>query len=371
LAAVARRAESHPGRIVGPSLAFAAALPVASGTALADHGPGTAGAGVGMVPGRTLGAGGLSAALRSELGLFEDLSSSDIQAMVRRLHADHHAHVDALRWTLLHTLEIAYGVVDAFQIGLAIGWYRGDDLREGHLHADGSYELHDLGDVVGATDLRLTSKIRFLHGSAGHAAVYGGIKLPTGRDDLRGDGSAERLDPSVQPGSGAVDFLLGLSYSRWLGSAITFDASAQYTLRTANAGFKIGDRLDTGVAAAWRATRSGTSHPQLFLLGELSGRLLLANREDREAIENSGGFVLFGSPGLRLAATESLWLSAAVQIPALQALKGEQQRTTLRIVAGLGLLFGGHHHDHRHLRRAGAGRRSASRTDRRGEGAAI
>jgi hypothetical protein len=163
-----------------------------------------------VVPGTTLREGALSAALRTEVGVFENLSASEIQAMVERLRGDH-AHVDAVRWTLLETLELGYGVRDDLQIGLAVGWYRGDDLREGHVYADGSYELHEFGDVVGPTDLWLTSKFRFLHGAAGHAAVYGGIKLPTGRDDVRGDGGDERLDPSVQPGSGGVDFLLGLS----------------------------------------------------------------------------------------------------------------------------------------------------------------
>jgi hypothetical protein len=335
----------HLGRIVPPILALAAAMLLTPRAAFADHGPGTSGAGVSVVPATTLREGTLSASLRTEVGVFEDLSNSDIEAMVGRLHSDHHAHVDAVRWTLLETLELGYGVLDDLQLGLATGWYRGDDLREGHLHADGNFELHELGDVVGPTDLWLTGKFRFLHGPAGHAAVYGGIKLPIGRDDVRGDGDDERLEPSVQPGSGAVDFLLGLSYSRWLTSAVTFDASAQYTLRTANDGFKIGDRLDTGVAAAWRPTPGGHSYPQLFLFTEVSGRFLLKNHEHGEEIENSGGFVLFVSPGLRLAATEHVSLSAGVQIPTVQALNSEQQRTTVRIVAGLSVAFGSHGHD--------------------------
>ena len=85
-----------------------------------------------------------------------------------------------------------------------------------------------------------------MQGQPGNLAIIAGVKVPTGRDDVRLT-SGESLSPTDQPGTGSWDFPVGLGYSRFLTSQLTVDASVFYTFRTEHHGFKVGDRFDAGV----------------------------------------------------------------------------------------------------------------------------
>lgn len=324
----------------------AAALPVsimfllfiAPRRAAADHGPGTSGGASTIQSGETMREGALSLSLRWDFTRFEKLSDAGIERRTRKVDDDH-AHVDALRFSSLVTVELSYGLSERFQLGLSTGWYRGDDLREGHLHGDGSYGFHEFGDVTGMTDLWINGKLRLYRGPYGRWAGYGGVKLPTGQDDVRGEGEEEPLEASLQPGSGAFDFQVGTAYSIWLTERITLDASGQYIFRTENDGFKIGDRIDGGVAVAYRLMEDMQRYPQVSLFTEVVLRYIFRNREDGDMVENSGGAVLFLAPGIRTAFSERVSLTVSPRFPVLQELNDEQQETSYQIGSDLTLTF--------------------------------
>jgi hypothetical protein len=308
-----------------------------SPTARADHGPGTTG-GSTTPSGETLKSGKLSLGFRWDYSQFESLNSAEIEHKAERVHGED-AHFDALRWNMLFAVDLAYGVLDDFQLGVSTGFYRGDDVREAHHEETGEVELHDHGDVTGVTDLWVNAKYRVLKGPYGHWALIGGIKFPTGRDDVRSDDDGERLEPSLQPGSGAFDFLLGTAYSVWLAEGWMLDAGVSYTFRTENDEFQLGDRFDAGAAVTLIVLGDPQNFPMVGIYLEPSLRHIQRNIEDSHHVDNSGGTVIFLSPGVRVALNERFSFMAAPQFPVLQELNDEQQETLFKVLAGFTITF--------------------------------
>lgn len=311
----------------------------AAAAARADHGPGTSGGGVMTQSGETLKPGDVAIGVRWDFTSFDNLSAADIRDQTLDVDADDHIHFDVLRWSLLQTVDVAYGAAEDFQIGGSLGWYRGTGLREGHIHGNGTYGFHDLGDVSGTIDPWFNAKYRFLKGPAGNVSVFAGVKLPMGRDDVRGEGDDEPLEPALQPGSGAFDFQIGLAYSRWLTERITLDVSAGRVFRTEANDFRIGDRTEGGIALAYRLMEDVKTRPNVSFFFEANLRHLDRNEEEDEEVVNSGGTVLFLSPGVRCAFSDRVNLSVAPQFPVVQALNDEQQETSFKLSVGLTFSF--------------------------------
>ncbi|MCK6439112.1 MAG: transporter [Planctomycetes bacterium] len=304
----------------------------------ADHGPGTSGGGIGTQSGEILKPGEFSLSARLDFTSYEELSETNIRNRTFNVSGDD-AHFDALRWSMLKTFELTYGLFDNFQIGASFGIYHGEDLREGHIHGDESYGFHNFGDISGMTDPWLNAKLCLSSGPEGHLSVFGGIKFPWGDDEETGDGEDEPLEPSLQPGSGAYDYSFGAAYSRWLSPQTSFDASIQHTFRTENKNFKIGDATVYSMALAYRLTESAATFPQVSVFGEATLRDQFENEEDGESVSNSGGPVFFLSPGLRFGIAEWMAASFAGQFPVVQNLNDEQQETDFKLTFSLNFSF--------------------------------
>lgn len=305
-----------------------------------DHGPGTSGGGLNTRSAETLKPNAFSATMRLDFTRFERLSNDDIEELTRGVSGDH-AHFDAVRWSMLETLELAFGAVEDFEVGFSFGYYRANDVREGHLHEDGTYGFHDFGDISGATDTWISAKGRLSKGPGGQFAVFGGVKLPTGDDDETNEGGAGNatLEPSLQPGSGTFDLQIGAAYSRWLTEHITLDASASYTWRSEEDDFKIGDLILVGVAAAYRLTEDAGVFPRTSVFAELALRHLFENEEHGEEVSNSGGTVLFAGPGVRVGLSDRFSWDLALQLPVVQELNEPQQWTLHKVSTGITLSF--------------------------------
>ncbi len=169
-----------------------------------------------------------------------------------------------------------------------------------------------------------------MRGARGHLAVLLGLKLPTGVDDEELD-NGEELEPSSQPGSGAVDYQAGLAYSRYLTSRVTWDASGVYTLRTEHKDFQVGDRADVATALNFRLTEDVQSYPNWSVFGELLGVWLAEDEEDGVDNENSGGETLYLSLGARARFSEGVSLSLAPAVAVWQDVNGNQVETDAKV----------------------------------------
>jgi hypothetical protein len=308
-----------------------------------DHGPGTSGGGVATQSGEVMKPGAVSLDFRIDYTQFEQLSENDIRRRTFNVGGASHQHFDAARNTALETFSLSYGATENLQIGFSFGYYYGNDIREGHLHGNGSYGFHDFGDVKGMTDHWITAKYRVARGEEGEGSfsVLAGVKLPFGDNDQAGeDGTSNApLEASLQPGSGAIDLMIGFAYSRYLTADITLDTSVQYTYRGEANDFKIGDQILFGVAAAYRFTESVLVFPQPSVFLELNVRHLAKNAEHDDKIINSGGTVLFVSPGYRISFSDRVAFTLAIQIPVYQGLNDEQQEALFKVSTGLTFTF--------------------------------
>jgi hypothetical protein len=313
-------------------LALSVALAAAT-SVHADHGPGTSGGGTSTQSGETLKPGKFSIEFREDYTEFEDLSRAELEAKAARAGG-----FDFLDRSFLSTVSLSYGVVENFQVGLTLGHYHAVNAGEAEFDPDDGETEFLTFDPDGLTDLWLSGKYRFYRGPLGSLALFSGVKFPTGKFDVE-NSEGERVEPSATAGSGSYDGMLGLAYSRFLTSRVTFDASAQYTLRTEADDFKLGDRIDAGVAFAYRFTEDIQKFPQVSAFAEANVRHLFKSEEDGERDPNTGGTALFLTPGFRVGLSPNFAFTVSAPLPVVQDLNGEQLKTSFKINGGLTFTF--------------------------------
>lgn len=308
----------------------------------ANHGPGTTAGGATTQSGETLKQGSFIFSLDNSYTNYQSLSR---QQIIER--ASDAGEFDALSDAFLTNLTTAFGITDDFQIEASIGWYSGrsfiDARKEetdnhskvGFLSELGSNDVNlATGNPEGLTDLALRGKYRLMKGIAGHLSIIAGTILPIGNDSEKlNDG--EELEPSSQPGSGRYGAIGGVAYSRYLLPTTTIDLSSKYTYRIERDSFKIGNRIDTGIAFAYRLQELNENLAQLSIFLELLHQYIGKDEEEGEKNINSGSNTLFISPGVKVNIGSNVGMVVAPSFPIYQNLSGEQLETDFRFLSQL------------------------------------
>jgi hypothetical protein len=342
-------------------------------SAIAHHPSGVASTGGGG-PIATISASTLEAG-QSAAGVFFEMVRIDAFSDIElKTSAGQHIHAHSLDAILAPTLVYAYGLTSDLTLSARLPVVIRQDIREGqHSHGPAGNTIDERGDSAGVGDLTMLGQYRFLHDRASRteAAVLLGLKAPTGRTDVD-DRFGERFETEFQPGSGSWDGLAGLALTQRLG-AWSFDASVLYQL--AGKGTQdtvLGDRLLYNAAVTYRATSAplaaagymglGALPEPMYHGGPMSGRrhrhheqpahsapsldlVLELNGEwhDHQVIAgardpNSGGNVVYLSPGLRLAFDK--WSAfASVGIPVVNQVNGVQAEPDWRLLTGVAVAF--------------------------------
>lgn len=340
------------------ALLVALSLLSISGPALAHH-PAAAGNASGAGPIQTLSPdpmekGDLALGFTVDLADFDALAD-DVLAETAESGAasgDPDAHVHSLDTITTASLSLSYGITRSVTLSARLPYIARENLREGHAHEEspGVFhgEAHGLGDAEGWGDLSVMAQWRFFNDDASHTrmALFAGVKAPTGESDIR-NSEGERFDAEFQPGSNSWDYLFGLAAARSAG-AWRFDASALYTLAGDGLGANLGDRFNYGLAASWRAFgvpvhhhEHGVSHTHgvgLDLVLEIAGEGHGRQSEHGEQDPNSGGHVLFASPGLRYT-NNRLSVFASVGAPIVSNFNGLQAEPETRSSFGASYRF--------------------------------
>ena len=113
------------------------------------------------------------------------------------------------------------------------------------------------------------------------------------------------------------------------------DASAIYTFRTRHDDFEVGDRLDLGLALAYRLTDSIKAFPNFSVFGEVNAIWLGKDDDGGEKNSNSGGWTLYLTPGARVRFTNWAALSVAPSFPVYQDLNGDQIESRFKLAVTL------------------------------------
>ncbi len=358
----------------------------ASSPAMSHHPSGTGTSSTGgpivTIPGTTLQKGASALYLTFEHLSFDELSDAVLEAAAAR---DAHAH--SLATLESPALGYSYGLTDRLMVSVQLPYVIRTGIREAshhhheeatgeHSHAEGGEteehehtvgETHhqspaesetvDRGDTEGIGDLTLFGQYRFYDQDTGlQASLLTGIKTPTGETGERDD-QGELFEAEFQPGSGSWDPLLGLALSKAQGRW-SVDGNVLYTIATEGTQHTdLGDRFHYNAAVTYRLvggdaetshamnhSHHGQSHhhdhalsPKGFIIDavlELNGEWQAKQNISGEADPNSGGNIVFLSPGVRIASNR--WSGfVSVGLPIINDLNGLQSEPTYRLFGGV------------------------------------
>lgn len=242
--------------------------------------------------------------------------------------------------TLSQSLDLGFGLTPWLQANLSGGSARVENLREGHLHGNGSYGFHAYGSPSGQRDTELRLKARLAGSESWSLAVLTGLSLPMGRDDVLGgsiavaatantttgkvkaSGSLPLLARSSQLGGGSATYMLGAAYSRHLAESWHLDSSVAASLRPAYQGFKAGNQIGAGLALAW------VFDPEAHGRGRVTLDAMFSHveRSDFRGLldENSGGWTLSAGPRFSVGLNERMVFTLGASAPLARGLNGHQ-----------------------------------------------
>lgn len=231
-----------------------------------------------------------------------------------------------------HSLSIAYGLTDNLTIGLKIPYVQINNITEAH--SDEPDEVHKHGDSRGPGDITLLGHYRFLkHDNGFEGAVTIGLKVPTGRTNDR-DREGETFEAEFLPGTGAWHPIIGISATQRLGR-FSIDASLHYTVSTEGTQrTDIGDLLNYNAALSYRPLSRDIS---LDLVLELNGEWKEKQKVNGEKDKDSGGNIVYLSPGTRVNFGQKLSVYLSFGFPVVQDLNGTQNKVDYKAVFGLGM----------------------------------
>jgi hypothetical protein len=156
-----------------------------------------------------------------------------------------HPHPHNLNGIYSTSLVYAYGITNDLTLSLRLPFIRRTDIFD---HHEG-----DLGDAAGVGDLSVLAQYRFFNNRASQmeAALLLGTKLPTG-DTSVSAANGERFEAEFQPGSGSVDYFLGLAFTKRFG-AWSFDTNVLYQFTSEGVqNTNLGDRFLYNAAVSYR-----------------------------------------------------------------------------------------------------------------------
>jgi outer membrane putative beta-barrel porin/alpha-amylase len=368
-------------RTVAATVAAAAGIALLFATSAHAHHPaGTGNAGgagpINTMPATTLEAGHFAVSFVSEYISLFGLNDADLIAA-----AAAHQHVHSIETIQSTGFGASFGITNDLMVSFRLPYVTRTDIREGHhAHLPGGMVSNTVdfrGDSAGFGDMTMLGQWRFFNNPASgtEAAVLLGARLPTGRTDVL-DRLGERFETEFQPGSGALDALVGLAFTQRFG-AWSLDSNVLYAFAGDGAQqTNLGDRFQYNAAVSYRLIgaalapavttalvhararpqrHDGHSHkhdhshshdepakptPQwivdlvLELNGEWHDKQVVAGLVDA----NSGGNTVYLSPGLRVG-YGSVSGFASVGVPVVNHMNGLQSKPDYRVVTGVAAAF--------------------------------
>jgi hypothetical protein len=175
-----------------------------------------------------------------------------------------HASMTVRDFSLEQNLEISLGLNNWLQADIGLGTLKNENVREGHLHGDGSYGQHNFGNVSGLRNTSVLLSARVAEPGHGSLVLRLGGLVPTGEDGQLSDGISvsgtgntttgkatlrgkfSYLEPGEQPAFGGGAVLLGAAWSRPAGKRLDFDLSLDSVIYPVYRGYAPGDQLALG-----------------------------------------------------------------------------------------------------------------------------
>lgn len=199
--------------------------------------------------------------------------------------------------------------------------------------------------TTGFGDLTILGKYRFFTYDKPvetyRASLIAGIKFPTGNSQKK-DAFGEIPRP-IQLGTGSWDFFGGGVFT-WQTIKQELDIAVLYKTKTKARGFRFGDSFFHDISYQlrihpWEFPEEMKTVPSfLNIVIEANGIFIRKNKDQNVTIQDSGGYILFISPGLQYV-TKRFIIETSIQLPAIQRLNGQQPKIRYVLVGGFRVLF--------------------------------
>ena len=327
---------------------LASAFATYSNTARADHG--SMGFGIGTASpiitqsGITLPVGMWAGGLITQFTRFNSASDSTLLGLKNNAVDDAHGDVHSVKSQVQPSVFAAYGVTDNLTLGIRLPYVQRTDVRSPNEAGDA---VNNLGNAGGFGGVSLFSQYRFFHtaDNLNHLSVVAAIKTPSGASNVQTtQGTA--FETHHQPSSDSWDPAVGFSFTRAMGK-FSFDSSILYTV--ANRGTQntdIGNIFDYNIALSYAFV--GMARNNLFVdsnnapwtgVLELNGM-----RQDRQitaglADPNSGGNIIYISPGIRYSGGKNWNTALSIGTPIVKNIHGYQTPPDYRVTYRLVFVF--------------------------------
>jgi hypothetical protein len=190
--------------------------------------------------------------------------------------------------------------------------------------------LRQSDDVDGFGDLRFlvrqTVHARDALQRTSRLGLLAGLEIPLGKDEFS---------------SHSTDYQFGAVYTLQDGRH-ELDADLTYKINTEGRGRELGDEVQYNLAyevriSPWEWPERGTPS-QIYLVIEANGKTRQETRNDGMKLGNTGGTIVFLSPGIQLV-TRRVIYEGSIQIPVVQDLNGTQVGTDFVAVGGIRVQF--------------------------------
>ncbi len=231
----------------------------------------------------------------------------------------------------IYSLVLGYGVTNNFSVTLQIPYVeRRTRQVEEHDFLGQRERSEGMGDTL------VFGKYRFYNKLFGATAIFG-IKTPSGEVDQR-DKIGSRFEPEEQPGTGSIDWIFGVALNKRIGH-FTFDGSIIYQLKgSGSQDYEFGDIIRANAQGAYTLKERGR-YPGVDLLAGVNAQFAEKDHENSEKISDTGGTIIFFSPGISSNITENLNTSVSVLVPILQNRGRDHQEMDYEVLFSLGYTF--------------------------------
>jgi hypothetical protein len=225
--------------------------------------------------------------------------------------------------------DLAYGLTSRATMYLSIPLLiqRAYDVSHG-----GSFERRTT--TRGAGDLLLGMQFGVLAGPGGTLVAKAAVKSPTGNSRLINSYDRSINEPTLQPGTGSLDFVAGADFSRKKVLGLDWTLSASYQANTTNdLDYRFGNDAiaSVGVSRALFRGLSGT----LQVKGWRKGRSTFLG----DPVPATGGTLVYVTPGVRVAAPADMSAYAFVQVPAYRFVNEAQLTPRVALLVGWSKTF--------------------------------
>lgn len=228
-----------------------------------------------------------------------------------------------------NTISLRYGLSDKISLKTNIPIVN----KEMHLTKSGASETtlesSGIGDIKAFIGYNLKSQNKRDKYSA---LIELGFSLPTGETDkLFSINTKKGVNNSTSPlglqlGDGSLDTIAQLTLSKTINKS-RIDFSTSYTFNTeGDNNLENGDEISLDFAYVNRTT------PKIALQAELNGQYSYKNKVNGIE-EESGGTIVYATPGINVKVTDKLNLISGIQIPIYKNLNGEQLISDYKIVS--------------------------------------